>query len=177
MHSETDSDYNLPIYRRALALSPGPSGFTTHVSNSLRRPRASADVTGLASTSQTAVLARVRPAISPAPQASSSRPFHAGRETRLLGRNRTADSQPPRQAPCLASSPVLGGQSGAQSGGGGRRLPGSPTRRGRGDRLPPAPGLAPAPKPPTHLQGLGLSSRLAQVPGPALRGAEQTGGA
>ena len=49
---------------------------------------------------------------------------------------------------------------------GGRRLPDFPTRRSRGNPASPQPGLAPVVRPPTHLQGLGLRSWPAQLPGP-----------
>lgn len=81
----------------------------------------------------------------------------------------------PRKAPCLTPSPVLGGPSGAQRGAAAAsRFSGSAQQRRPGFPPPLLPGLALAKRPPTHLQGLGHSSRPAQVPGPALCRAAQT---
>ena len=134
-------------------MSAGPSGFTAP------RPQQPAPPTRRRGRDWLGI--HVTTGRSRAPQASSSHPFHAGRETRLLRRKGAADYRPsagPLAWPGLPPPGLLEGQSGAQRGAAvgcrGSRL-GAAAETGS-----PHPGLAPAARPPTHLQG------LASAPGP-----------
>lgn len=137
----------------------------------------------------TAAASAATPAATPARTWRARGPRHNSRPPRVPARYSRAPGQlgPPGSAG--REPDFWGGASGGQLATPPSPLPGplpsSPRRpagrseRGGGfqvllvgaaaeTRLPPAPGLAPAVRPLTHLQGLSLRSRPAPVPGPAL---------